>query len=241
MRRRYQLWVDTPIGYDPDVAHPLVLCLDAPWTYGTAVDTVRLLGLGRQIKPAIVAGIAHDVGKREVLTQRAMDFTVTQAEFPAEIGVRATAGQMGGAEEFRIWLADVVLPLIRADYPISGVTLAGHSFSALFGVHVLLTAAEMFEGYLLASPSVWWDDQVMFEREAEHAASGAKLAAKVFMSMGAEETDELSHHAQFHRRLAGRNHAGLNLAWHSFAGESHMSVVSAAVNRGLRHLLANEM
>ena len=236
--RRYQLWVSPPPGYDPTQTYPLILCLDAPWTFGTATDAARLLGLGKQNPRAIVAGIAHDADGRTMLEQRAMDYTITPAEVPRAIGVRSAPALLGGAEQFRVWLAEVVLPQLRADYAIGDITLVGHSFSALFGAHVLFTDAAMFAGYLLASPSVWWDDKAIFEREAQFAASGAGLAAKVFMSMGAQETDEFSHHQEFYQQVEGRNYDGLQLGWARFENEDHNSVVSAAINRGLRFLLA---
>ncbi len=237
--RRYQLWVCPPSGYDDSRSYPLIFCLDAPWTFGTATDTARLLGLAKQIPRAIVAGVAHDTYMRDVVEQRAIDFTVTPATSPPAIGVKTPAEQLGGAEAFRVWLAETVLPLLRADYSVSTITLVGHSFSAMFGVHVLLTDCTMFDGYLLASPSVWWDDKVLLKRETQFAATGAGLPVKVYMSMAAGETDELSAHPEFHRQFASRNYDGLELEWDCFEGENHSSVVSAAINRGLRFLLAN--
>ncbi len=237
--RRYQLWVSPPPGYDPSRSYPLIFCLDAPWTFGTATDVARLLGLGKQIPRAIVVGVAHDTDGRDVLEQRVIDFSITPATPHPVTGVKTPAEQLGGAEAFRVWLAEVVLPQLRSEYSVSTVTFVGHSLSALFGAHVLLTACEMFDGYLLASTSVWWDDKVLLEREAQFAATGAGLPVKVYMSMGAQETDELSAQPEFHRQLAGRNYDGLELEWDCFEKENHSSVVNAAISRGLRFLLAD--
>ena len=53
VERNYVLWVDLPPTYDPegDQTHPLYLCFDAMWTYGTVVDTVRLFGTLLKIFP----------------------------------------------------------------------------------------------------------------------------------------------------------------------------------------------
>ena len=47
--RTYQLWVALPMGYRADASnpYPLVVCCDAPWTFGTAVDTTRILSMSR--------------------------------------------------------------------------------------------------------------------------------------------------------------------------------------------------
>lgn len=240
--RSYQLWTDPPAVYDaehPD-GYPLVLCLDAMWTFGTAVDACRILGLGKELPRAIVAGIAHDHPDiREILQLRAMDFTVTAAEAPAMTGVRAPADQLGGAEAFRVWLADVVLPLLREQFNVSEVVFVGHSFSALCGLHILFNTPEMFDRYLLASPSVWWDDRRMFDLEPEYTAARERLDARVFMSKGTLEVDDFSPHKEFHDQLASRQIPGLDLRWHLFEGETHSSTVSVAVNRGLRVLFGD--
>ena len=60
VERDYVLWVDLPPTYDPDgdEPHPLYLCFDAMWTYGTVVDTVRLLAPSKELPKAIVVGVA---------------------------------------------------------------------------------------------------------------------------------------------------------------------------------------
>jgi len=239
VERDYVVWVDLPPTYDPDgeEAHPIYVCFDAMWTYGTVVDTVRLLAPSKELPKAIVVGVAHDEPSyREVIQLRAMDFTTTAVDAPALTGVRVPGKQLGGAELFRRWLEAKIIPFLKTQYRISEMTFIGHSFSALFGVHVLLEQPSMFDHYLLASPSVWWDDQVMFRREEQRFESNNNLDAHVFMSKGGLETDELSPHQEFHDQLASRNYEGLDLHWQVFPNEGHMSVTPIALSRGLRVL-----
>ena len=169
-----------------------------------------------------------------------MDFTTTAVDAPALTGVRVPGEQLGGAEAFRRWLAAEVIPFLKTQYRISEMTFIGHSFSALFGVHVLLETSAMFDHYLLASPSVWWDDQVMFRREQQRYESSKHLDAHVFMSKGELETDELSPHQEFHDQMVSREYEGLNLHWKVFPNESHMSVTPLALSHGLRTLYSTQ-
>ena len=226
-----------PPTYAPkgDESHPLYLCFDAMWTYGTVVDTVRLLAPTKELPKAIVVGVAHDEPSyKNVIQHRAMHFTTTAADAPPLTGVRGD--QLGGAEQFRQWLEADLIPLLRSQYRISEITFVGHSFSALFGVHVLFESSAMFDHYLLASPSVWWDDQVMFDKERERYATGGSLHAHVFMSKGDLETDELSFQKEFHDQLASRRYDGLRLHWQLFPNENHLSVVPVSLSHGLRVL-----
>ena len=245
--RSYQLWVATTPHAVPapgrdgrPLERILLLCLDAPWTFGTVVDAARIIGLGKGVPPAVVAGLAHDEpSPRELLNLRAADFTVSQAEAPPMTGVRLRASEVGGAEPFRAWLESDVLPLLAERYPHTERVFVGHSFTALFGLHVLFGAPDMFDKYLLASPSVWWDSQIMFRTEAAHFAANPVLHKQVFMSRGVLETDEWSPHEAFWRQMDSRGYEGLNLTWCEFEGEDHLSVVSVALNRGLRELIGN--
>ena len=46
-------------------------------------------------------------------------------------------GELGGAEAFREWVSAEVLTFLNQKFRVSETTFVGHSFSALFGVHVL--------------------------------------------------------------------------------------------------------
>ena len=116
------------MGYRADASnpYPLVVCCDAPWTFGTAVDTTRILSMSRETPRCVVAGIAHDTADmREMLDLRAIDYTVTPAEAPPMTGIRAPAAETGGAESFRQWLAGDVLPLLRDRYHVGETTYVG--------------------------------------------------------------------------------------------------------------------
>ena len=238
--RDYQLWVATSPRYtDGDSSHSLVLCLDAHWTWGTALDVARILGLGRELRDLIVAGLTYATDDwRQIVQFRAMDLTVTAVDAPPETGVRVPGDQLGGAEPFQGWLEGSVIPLLRDRYRVADLTLLGHSFTALFGLHVLLTTPEAYGRYLLASPSVWWDDGIMFSRVDEAAERRTDLPAEVFMSSGGLETGPMARHEELSEHLASKNFAGLRQTFVHFPDEHHNSVVNAAISRGLRVLFA---
>jgi predicted alpha/beta superfamily hydrolase len=230
-------WV--PARYDPegDDEYPLIVCFDAQWTYGTVVDAVRILGLGRELPHAIVVGVGWDIDDpREVVQIRARDLTVSQAEAPALTGVKLPADQLGGAAAFGDWVLDDLLPDIESRFRISDRTLVGHSFSALFGLNLLFTRPGSFRRWLLASPSVWWDDRVMFDRLATLPDDAPSSPATVFMSNGELETDDFSPHEEFADAFRARRFAGVETEFRRFPGETHSSTVPVAIGQGLRWL-----
>jgi predicted alpha/beta superfamily hydrolase len=245
----YVVTVAKPQGYDRGKAHyPLLLTLDAHWMFGTVRDHAVSLSMGRVIPRAVVVGLgwpSDDLA--EIARLRHRDTTPTAAPFPDENraddpGPPAT----GGAEPFRTFLLQELLPLLHNRYRLSSPTmLVGHSLTGLFGVHTLLRQPDAFDSYLLASPSLWWDDIVTLRvTEPQVAATTRDLGARVFLSAGAEEgTDPRS--APFHmvgnvEELARRlgQYGGLELHLEILPGETHHSTLGQSVSRGLRALLS---
>lgn len=239
----YELTIEVPNRYPgSDKAYPLVVALDGLWTFGVVRDAFRILSLGQELPEAIVVGVTHaDTDLKQVLQQRAVDFTPTQSAAPSATGVRLPADQVGQAERFRRFLVDVVVPTVTDRCRVTDDrTLVGHSFSGLFGLDLLFNEPSAFNRWVLASPSVWWDDRVMFKLEADHAARTEDIEATVFLSAGGDEGHErgFGGHQDFHRQLADRGYPGLDLRWEMFPGETHQSVISSAVIRGLRSVFS---
>lgn len=235
--RTYRVTVEIPSRYGRgDRAFPLVVCLDGPWTFGVTRDAFRLMSLSRIVPEAIVVGVAHtDSDLKQLMQSRAIDFTPTEATAPPETGVRVGASEVGKAAEFRRTLIDEIIPEVAERYRVSDDhTVVGHSFSALFALDTLLHEPSAFNRWVLTSPSVWWDDRVMFPREAAHAESTTDITGRVFMSAAGDEGEGYDGHRLFYEQFAARAYPSLELHWDEFPAESHFSVVAPAITRGLQ-------
>lgn len=140
-----------PQGYDEsDATYPLVLLLDG----GTKQDIFLGFGIERwnqlwgRSEPAILVGIETVDRQRELLPP-------TRDE--AEVERYPAAGE---AEQFRAWIAESVLPLLRRSYRHDGrAFLIGESAAGHFVVQTWIEAPELFEGYAALSPSMQWNLQ----------------------------------------------------------------------------------
>ena len=91
--------------------------------------------------------------------------------------------------------------------------------------------------YLVGSPTVGWDNEIIFKREAAYAAAHENLSARVFISAGTEEPlNMLPNMLRWKGLLASRNYKGLQLQSHIFQDETHQSVIPVTFSRGLRYL-----
>jgi len=234
----------TPFRYDKMDAAPLILCLDGSWTAGTVRDATRIMSMSGEAPEAIVVGLSfNDQSMSAYLRSRARWFCPTQWVPPEIVGVKgAQAEDIGHALTYLAFIRDHVLPRLEADFRISERWLVGHSFSGLFGFRTLFAEPELFDKYLLASPSIWWDSTVIFDIEAEYAAGNDDLQAKVFLTAG-EDEDLLG--GEFNMcnnvedmvdRLKGRGYRSLLVSHEILAGESHSSTIGGAISSGLRRL-----
>lgn len=238
---------------------PLLLCLDGPWMFGSVLDATRIMSMSGEAPEAVVVGLSFaDQSMGEYLRQRARWYTPTPWVPPAITGVKGVeAEECGRAAELMTFISDQLLPLVEAEHlgglRVSERWLIGHSFSALFGLRTLLTDHSLFDKWLLASPSIWWDDRAVLEVEKAHAATNDDLPARVFTSYGEYEglpqqvSGDLAADIPDFRMggnvedlvstLRERNHPGLDLSYAVLEGDNHASCIGAAVSKGLRALL----
>ena len=67
---------------------------------------------------------------------------------------------VGGADAFLKVFKDELIPFVEDHFEVSNSdrVLIGNSLSGLAALHSLLTHPNLFNRYLIISPSLWWDD-----------------------------------------------------------------------------------
>lgn len=132
--------------------------------------------------------------------------------------------------------ADYAFPLtraIRARVGISPFILVG-----LLGAHILLTAPQMFSRYVISSPSLWYDDGVIFSRQKKFVATQTDLNANVFFSVGALEAagddDMVADLKNFDSVLRSRRYPHLKTQVHVWRGKDHLDVFPEMITAALK-------
>jgi predicted alpha/beta superfamily hydrolase len=246
--RDYEVFVGLPDGYAASGArrYPVLFVADANYAFPLLRSITRRVGAsGKGLEDFILVGLSYAKGDTPKQS-RGRDYT------PSAGGPKDFEGPQrpdyGQAEAYRRFLAEEVLPLIGRTYraDMSRKTLAGHSYGALLGAHILLTEPTMFERYALSSPSLWFDHGLMFRREAEYAASHKDLPAKLLLSAGQfealkrgdprynDDQDMVADMRRFERLLKSRRYPGLQIESQVFAGEDHLTVNPVSLTRALK-------
>jgi predicted alpha/beta superfamily hydrolase len=240
---------------------PVLYITDANGYFGIAVDIIRSLQLARHLPPLLVVGIGYRCGGLdETLSLRTRDLTPSADAGFARLFPEL--GTMGGASELLAFIQSELKPWVETRYRVdrNDATYFGHSLGGLFGAYVLLTEPKTFQRYGLGSPSLWWDDEVIFSYEASYAEAHDDLSAKVFLGIGADETQEgrrreaVNHEPALRekatawyidmvddmermvKRLRGRRYPSLSIASAVFPDEFHVTAPPINLSRALRFL-----
>lgn len=242
--RRRPLWIDAPSSpLDSAAALPLVVVTDAPYAFPLVRALRARVGQnGRNIEDFVLVGLAPPVGETSA-GSRQRDYTPT---VPRSRPGHYDGPTYGGAAEFLAFLREQALPFVAERHRIDPQrrVFLGHSYGALFGAFTLLTAPETFASYALGSPSLWFDDGVIFRMEAERARAHRELNARVLLACGSYEavrpgprynrdTDLVRDMQRFRRALASRRYRGLTVEDRVIADEDHLTVAPAIATRGL--------
>lgn len=242
-RRPYEVWVDLPPSYEPSTGLlPAVFVTDAPYAFPVLRALRARVGQGgRNIEDFVLVGLAGPQDESPV-QMRNRDYTPTTPR--ARAG--HDTGPYGGGSAYLRYVAEVALPAVGSRYRIDPKrrVILGHSYGALFASQALFERPGLFSHYVLGSPSFWFDEHVMFEREAAHARLHRDLAARVFQYVGAYETvrpgprfnrrhDLVRDMQRFERVLRGRGYPSLSIESQVIADEDHLTVAPTGATRGL--------
>lgn len=247
--RSYQLFVGFPPSYtrEPARRYPVLYVTDADYAFPVIRQIARRLNVeGPKVEEFILVGLSYAKGD-DGMTSRRRDYT------PTSNGPRSAPAdaQHGKGAQHQAWLRDKVLPFVNGRYrtaPGRNILL-GHSYGALLATQILLSEPEMFDGYVLGSPSLWYDKRYMFGVEAAYAAKHRDLKASVYLYTGEyeavrkgdarfnQETDLVADSRAFAAVLRQRGYPGLVLVDEVLNDEDHVSVAPRGFTRALKVLL----
>lgn len=233
VRDDFRIDISLPEGYYKSKGkYPVVYLLDSNLFFKMVAGIAQFFQFGNVVPPIIIVGIGYSV-EREHMKLRDRDYLPTH---------HPVSELSGGADNFLAFLTDELQPFIEDRYRVirDDCVLAGDSYSGLFALYALFQKPEAFKKYIIGSPSIYWDQEVILDCEEEFAAKNDELKARVFLSVGELEAISepafakmVSNVETIYEKLISRQYRGLELEKHIFEGETHLSVIPATMSRGL--------
>lgn len=229
----YKLYVALPRGYeDSDERYPVIYLLDADYSFAIARNVVEHLADRDHLRWAIVVGIAYD-GPDRYRLNRTRDYTPLHA--PRGGYGPEYQKHSGGGPAFREFLRSELLPFVEKRWRTTDErVLVGHSYGGLFASWTLLTSPQLFDRYIIVSPSLWYADRWIFGRKS----AAAKRPLRVYLTVGSLEGNGENMQNDL-RRLGTllQTRSDVALRQEILPGETHNSVFPSAFSRGIRFVL----
>jgi predicted alpha/beta superfamily hydrolase len=243
-RHDYQVYVSLPASYrQGDRRYPVLYVPDHVNSFLTLKVANDVMSLGNMLEEFILVGVPiKSEGVQDWLRKRVFDFTPTEVEASNKYWGQRFGGEVhsGGAPLFLRTLKEELIPYIESKYRVtSDRGLAGYSFSGVFAAYVWLNDGDTFSRYLIGSPSVWWDKGLLLKNEADMAKSGKSLHGRVFISVGADEEENMvGGFKNLTAAITSHAYSNLRVQSHIFESTDHLSGIPGAFSHGLKFLYA---
>jgi predicted alpha/beta superfamily hydrolase len=169
---------------------------------------------------------------------------------------REQAGiETGGAKHFLRFITEELMPVMEARYRMDSEdkTLLGHSTGGHFALYTLLNEQQLFQRYIVGSPSLGIGHGVLFNMESDYAKKHQELPVKLFMGIGEEEEHSsfspasyldtivsVSDYFRFAAIIEDRAYLNLKFSTKLFEGYGHTDVIGPVISMGLKHVFASD-
>ena len=167
----YPIKVALPQHYDPTTqTYATIYVLDCDENFNFVAENAEKISTEKSTSNVVVVGIGygHD---------RAVDYTPSDAN----------EGD-GGAEQFMLFIQHELIPRIESEYGVDtsreGRVILGHSFGGLLGAYAFTNHNAVFGNYLMLSPSIWYDNEIILKLEKANRNTIQENHQLVYLGLG---------------------------------------------------------
>lgn len=170
---------------------------------------------------SIVVGIAN------VDRQRDFTFPTQNAQDKKDI---PTSGQ---SEKFIKFLKQELQPFISSNYRTSEVqTLIGQSLGGLLATEILFKHPDMFDNYIIVSPSLWWNDESLLNLKPKEDTS----EKSIYIAVGKEGEVMERTARELYELLKAQNKDGSRIYFDFLEDKDHGDALHLAVYHALEKI-----
>lgn len=222
-----------PQGYHPDstTTYPVIYLLDgsAHEDFPHIAGLAQFMNLYDLLPKSIIVGI-ENVDRYRDFTHPSSD-TLDHQDFPTH----------GGSEAFIKFLGEEVQPFVNKNYRTNGKrTIIGQSMGGLLASEVLMRQPELFDDYVIVSPSLWWDQQSLVKQADKFFKLNTKLKKRIVVSIGTEHPAMHEVANKLIYAIRGSGNKNIELFYEHLPAESHATILHRAVYRSFELLYAKD-
>ncbi|MEO6831872.1 MAG: alpha/beta hydrolase-fold protein [Chitinophagaceae bacterium] len=154
----------------------------------------------------------------------------------------ATDGNGGEASRFTDFIEQELQPRIeqdfRADTSRLRRTIIGHSYGGLYGGYAFVKRNNVFGNYLLLSPSLWYDHEIILQYEKANRPTIQNNLQVIYLGVGGVESYMMPPIASLYQTLT-KYYPNTKSSFEIVAGEGHMASVHKDMEKALNYYFIN--
>lgn len=222
----YNMKVALPDNYNLSQKYATIYVLDGDDNFNFVAQNCKEISSNYSTSNVLVVSIGYG-------RDRATDYTPTKA-----------AEGEGGAPQFMEFIQKELIPKMEADYNADTLrksrVILGHSFGGLFASYAFANNNEVFGNYIILSPSIWYDNEVILGMEQENRTVSNSNQQLVFMGLGEMENEGRMQAPleAFYQRLKN-NYSNIKVDKHLEHHLDHMGSKNPNIKLGLGYYFHN--
>jgi len=193
------------------------------------------------VEPFIIVGIQDksSVDEMSWTKNRTRDLTPTNIKTEDSI-IHLPTGSSGCAKHYLSFIKNELIPAVEKKYAsdIEKRGYSGYSLGGLFGTYILLNEPDLFNKYLIGSPSLWWDDYLLSKELIEMKAESLTSINSIFLAVE-EEGPQLRGYTEIKMQILQKKTDALKFEPVIILDENHMTAIPSTFIKGLKFLYGN--
>lgn len=234
--RKINIYLPDNYGENDKLTYPVVYVLDG----GMEEDFFHIAGIVRfdtqpwiaRFPNSIVVGIEGNTRRRD------FTFAVPDINFLEKEGFqKASFPTYGGSQKYIAFLKDELLPYISKHYKAKAErTVIGESLAGLFSAELLLKQPDLFDNYIIISPSLWWGQQELLKNTEKLLTANLRKKVRVYLGVPNKDEDLRMYQdaVAFYDIL--RNNKKMEVIFDYMPDELHSTVIHQGVYNAFRKL-----
>jgi len=227
----YDLYIGLPRKYqDTTLRFPVLFLLDGQYDFSLLNGICGDLYYDGFLPELITVGITWSGDHPNYDSLRTRDLTPTTIK---------QVPYTGNAPKFLAFIKSELIPYIDSKYRTDKKdrTLMGSSLGGLFTLYTMFHETELFTRYILTSPALQWDNNVVSTYEETYHSTHTRLPARVFMAISSlEGIDKIF--GKFVDQVKSRSYKDLHLETRVLEGMGHAGSKPEGYTRGLQSVFA---
>jgi predicted alpha/beta superfamily hydrolase len=192
--RKISIYLPEDYHKNDTTKYPVIYILDG----GVNEDFIHITGIVRfntqswinRFPKSIVVGIENTNRKRD------FTFAVSNLDFVEKMGFKKESySTTGGSSKYIAFLEKELQPYISRKYKTTAQkTVIGESFAGLLATEILLKHRNLFNTYIIITPSLWWGNESLLAEAPKLLKTGDNSDVQVYVGACNKEEELTMYH-----------------------------------------------